>query len=184
MRLSSLLYCMALTCFLLGLSSCKNNFEDIKKINQFDALPIGEADTIRVVYTDSTKIVAILTAPKNMDYTNQPFPYSEFPKGVSVVFFDQDESETYVKADYGILYNRTDVVDLRGNVRITTPEGTDLRTSQLYWDINLAWVFTEENFTFKNQDYDIAAQVLDANKSFDKITTGPLVGSVVVEEEL
>jgi len=25
---------------------------------------------------------------------------------------------------------------------------------------------------------------LDANKSFDKITTGPLVGSVVVEEEL
>lgn len=164
--------------------SCKNNFEEVKRINQFDALPIGEADTIRMVYTDDAKTVAILTAPKNIDYTNQPFPYSEFPDGVEVVFFDENDLETFVKADYGILYSRTDLVDLRGNVNITTPEGADLRTAQLYWDINRDWVYTEENFTFKNQDYDIAAKTLDANKSFTKIITGPLIGSVVVEEEL
>jgi hypothetical protein len=54
----------------------------------------------------------------------------------------------------------------------------------LYWDIKKEWVFTEENFTFKNEDYDIAANILDASRSFDKITTGPLVGNVLVEEEL
>ena len=164
--------------------SCKNNFEQVKQINQFDALPVGEADTIRVVYTDSTRTQAILTAPKNIDFTNQPFPFSEFPNGVNVVFFDDNAKETHVRADYGILYNKTDVVDLRGNVRITTPEGADLRTNQLYWDVNREWVFTEENFTFKNEDYDIAAKVLDASRSFSKITTGPLTGSVAVEEEL
>jgi LPS export ABC transporter protein LptC len=184
MRASSLLLRFSGVLLILLVLSCKNNFEEVKRINQFDALPIGEADTIRMVYTDDAKTVAILTAPKNIDYTNQPFPYSEFPNGVEVVFFDENDLETYVKADYGILYSRTDLVDLRGNVNITTPEGADLRTAQLYWDINRDWVYTEENFTFKNQDYDIAAKTLDANKSFTKIITGPLIGSVVVEEEL
>ena len=81
------------------------------------------------------------------------------------------------------MYSRTDIVDLRGNVFITTPEGAILNTSQLYWDIKKEWVFTQEYFTFKNEDYDIAANILDASRSFDKITTGPLVGNVLVEEE-
>lgn len=164
--------------------SCKNNFEQVKQLNQFDALPVGVADTIRVVYTDSAQTVAILKAPKNIDFTNQPFPYSEFPIGVEVVFFDENNKETFVRADYGIMYNRTNLVDLRGNVRITTPEGADLQTSQLYWDVDREWVFTQENFTFKNKDYHIAAKVLDASRSFNRITTGPLTGSVAVEEEL
>lgn len=184
MRIPQLLFNSSALLFVLFAISCKSNYEEVKKINQFDALPIGEADTIRLVYTDSARTVAILTAAKNMDYSNQPFPYSAFPKGVQVVFYDEEQAETHVKADYGILYTVTDLVDLRGNVVITTPEGADLNTNQLYWDINRDWVFTEENFTFKNQDYDIAANTLDANKSFNKITTGPLVGSVVIEEEL
>ena len=95
----------------------------------------------------------------------------------------ENNKETHVKADYGIMYSRTDIVDLRGNVFITTPEGAVLNTSQLYWDIKKEWVFTQEYFTFKNEDYDIAANILDASRSFDKITTGPLVGNVLVEEE-
>ena len=52
--------------------SCKDNFAQLKTISQFDALPIGEADTIRVVYTELAKTIAVLTAPKNIDYTNLP----------------------------------------------------------------------------------------------------------------
>ena len=163
--------------------SCKDNFAQLKTISQFDALPIGEADTIRVVYTEFAKTIAVLTAPKNIDYTNQPFPYSEFPNGVQVVLYDENNKETHVMADYGVIYSRTDIVDLRGNVFVTTPEGAVLNTSQLYWDIKKEWVFTQEYFTFKNEDYDIAAYILDASRSFDKITTGPLVGNVLVEEE-
>lgn len=175
--------CVVLVCAIATIS-CKNNFDQVKQLNQFDSLPIGEADTIRVVYTDSARTLAVLTAPKNIDYTNQPFPYSEFPNGVEVVFYDDNGKETFVSANYGVMYNRTNLVDLQGNVHITTPEGADLRTTQLYWDVDREWVFTEESFTFKNKDYDIAARILDASRSFNKITTGPLVGSVVVEEEL
>ena len=93
---------MAVLIALVSLS-CKDNFAQLKTISQFDALPIGEADTIRVVYTELAKTIAVLTAPKNIDYTNQPFPYSEFPNGVQVVLYDENNNETHVKADYGIM---------------------------------------------------------------------------------
>ena len=181
-RTAHFLKFMAVLIALISLS-CKDNFAQLKTISQFDALPIGAADTIRVMYTEQAKTIAVLTAPKNIDYTNQPFPYSEFPNGVQVVLYDENDKETHVKSDYGIMYSKTDLVDLRGNVFITTPEGAVLNTSQLYWDIKKEWVFTQEYFTFKNEDYDIAANILDASRSFDKITTGPLVGNVLVEEE-
>ena len=41
-----------------------------------------------MIYTDSTKIKAILTAPKYLDYTNLSFQYSTFPKGLKVDFFE------------------------------------------------------------------------------------------------
>ena len=112
--------CVVLVCAIATIS-CKNNFDQVKQLNQFDSLPIGEADTIRVVYTDSARTLAVLTAPKNIDYTNQPFPYSEFPNGVEVVFYDDNGKETFVSANYGVMYNRTNLVDLQGNVHITTP---------------------------------------------------------------
>ena len=57
---------MAVLIALVSLS-CKDNFAQLKTISQFDALPIGEADTIRVVYTELAKTIAILTAPKNRE---------------------------------------------------------------------------------------------------------------------
>ena len=41
--------------------SCKDNFDQLKTISQFDALPIGEADTIRVVYTELAKTIAAVS---------------------------------------------------------------------------------------------------------------------------
>lgn len=76
-----------------AICSCKNNFEQVKQLNQFDALPVGEADTIRVVYTDSAQTLAILTAPKNLDYTNQPF-----------------RVRTLVARDYAAAFEKCDVI--------------------------------------------------------------------------
>jgi hypothetical protein len=94
MKRQRTLNCVVAVLIALVVLSCKDNFAQVKTISQFDALPIGEADTIRVVYTELAKTIAVLTAPKNIDYTNQPFPYSEFPNGVEVVFFDENTKET------------------------------------------------------------------------------------------
>jgi len=163
--------------------SCEDNFQEIKKINNYTKFPIGVAENIKLIYTDSAKVKAILTSTLNNDFTNQLFPYSEFPDGVKITFFDNKNQETTVTSDYAIAYNKTNIVDLVGNVVINTHDGSVLKTSQIYWDPEQEWLFTEKKFTFKNIDYDISAVRLDANRSFTIFNSGELEGQVVIEDK-
>ena len=53
--------------------SCEDNTSALKEINSDRQDPIGTASNIRMVYTDSIKIQAILTAPKHIEtYRKSP----------------------------------------------------------------------------------------------------------------
>ena len=43
--------------------SCKDNFQEIKNINNYSNYPIGIAENLKLIYTDSAKVKAILTSP-------------------------------------------------------------------------------------------------------------------------
>ena len=161
---------------------CEDNTTALKEINSDRQDPIGTALNIRMVYTDSIKVQAILTAPKHIDYTNLEFRYAEFPEGLKVIFFDDQGNENEVLADYGILYNDTKLIDLQGNVQLKSHEGSVLTTQQLFWDAENEWLFTEQPFKFKDKDYDFDAIRLDTNKDFTKFQTGNLIGTVAVSE--
>ncbi len=164
------------------LLSCEDNFQEIQNINSKNILPIGITENLKLIYTDSAKVKAILYSDLNKDFTNQSFPYSEFPEGVKITFYDNDLNETIVTSDYAITYNKTNIVNLIGNVVINNFDGSELKTKQLYWDPEQEWLFTEEKFSFKNIDYDIIANRLDANRSFTIFNTGKLDGKVLVED--
>lgn len=162
--------------------SCSDSTEAVKEIQAFNTNPVGTAQNIRMVYTDSLQIQAILTAPVHVDYSNLSFEYAEFPKGLKVVFFDDQRNENTVTADYGLLYNATNLIDLQDNVVLESSDGSLLRTDQLFWDAENEWLFTERPFTFENQDYDLNAIRLDTNKEFSKFQTGKLTGTIAVSE--
>ena len=163
--------------------SCDDGSSTLKQINQFIENPVGIAYDIHMTYTDSAKVKAILTAPLNLDYTHLSFKYSEFPEGLKIIFYNNNNEENTVVADYGILYNQTKIVDLQGNVVLLSDDGSRLETSQMYWDSEKEWLFTEQPFTFKNINYDMAAIRLDTNKEFSKFQTGNLTGTMSVKEQ-
>jgi LPS export ABC transporter protein LptC len=163
--------------------SCADSTEALSEINKDRQEPLGTATNIRMVYTDSIKIQAILTSPKHVDYTNLSFRYAEFPEGLKVVFFDELEQENELIADYGILYNDTKLIDLRGNVKLKSHNGSILITEQLFWDAESEWLFTEKPFTFEDNDYNFEALRLDTNKEFSKFQTGSLIGTITVSEQ-
>ena len=163
--------------------SCEDSSDVLSEIIQDRQEPLGTAWNIRMVYTDSTKIQAILTAPRHVDYTNLSFRYAEFPEGLKVVFYDNLERENELVADYGILYSDTKLIDLKGNVRLQSHDGSVLTTTQLFWDAESEWLFTEKPFRFEDNDYNFEALRLDTNKEFTKFQTGSLIGTVTVSEE-
>ena len=144
--------------------------------------PIATSFGIRMVYTDSLKINSILISPKHEDYKNSFLKYSIFPDGLELVFYDNFGCPSKVEADYGTIYKDTSILDLVGNVKISSSEGDYLVTSQLYWDAESDWFFTNKKFKFWNSDYNVVAKRLDANKQFSKFNTGRLTGTMSVEE--
>ena len=163
--------------------SCDDSSTLLKQINTFKENPVGIAYDINMTYTDSASIKARLEAPVHLDFSHLSFKYSEFPDGLKVIFYNEQNQENTVYADYGILYNQTKIVDLQGNVVLLSYDGSRLETDQMYWDAEKEWLFTEEPFLFQNNDYNLAANRLDTNKEFSKFQTGKLSGTIAVEEK-
>ena len=163
--------------------SCDDSSTLLKQINTFNENPVGIAYNINMTYTDSASIKARLEAPVHLDFSHLSFKYSEFPDGLRVIFYNEQNQENTVYADYGILYNQTKIVDLQGNVVLLSYDGSRLETDQMYWDAEKEWLFTEEPFLFQNNDYNLAANRLDTNKEFSKFQTGKLSGTIAVEEK-
>lgn len=128
--------------------SCESNFKEVQKLNNKKFIPTGQADTINLVYTDSGRVKAILISPKMIDYGSVENPYTEFPKGIRVTLYDDNNNKNYVDADYAVSYKRTSLIDLQGNVKITTFDNKILETSQLYFDQKNEWFFTEKHFKY------------------------------------
>ncbi|MGB2404814.1 MAG: LPS export ABC transporter periplasmic protein LptC [Flavobacteriaceae bacterium] len=163
--------------------SCDFDKSEQLSNTQFKGEPSAVAYDIRMVYTDSLKVKAILTAQEHRDYSNLSLQHSIFPKGLKVVFIDEFKRENIITADYGTLYNSTSIIDLQGNVVLQTSDGGILKTPQLFWDAKTDWIFTEETFNFSNPEYDVVATRLDTNKEFTKFKTGKLTGTVAVQED-
>ncbi|MCB0442512.1 MAG: LPS export ABC transporter periplasmic protein LptC [Flavobacterium sp.] len=158
---------------------CQSNFKEIQKINVSEFMASGEADSVNMKYTDSGKIKAILVSPKMFDYATVHYPFTEFPLGVEVTLYDQDGKRNYIKSDYAISFKGTDIIDLQGNVKMTSDGGQYLETEQLYYDQKNEWFFTEKKFKFTDPNKgETQGEGLDFSKDFKRINFQKVSGVI------
>ena len=127
---------------------CESNFKEVQKSNFSEFVPSGEAEKINLKYTDSGRITAILVSPIMKEYATVDFPFTDFPKGIDVTLYDKNNKRTIILADYATSFKSTNIIDLQGNVKITSQDGQILETDQLYFDQKNEWFFTEKSFKF------------------------------------
>ncbi|WP_379811572.1 LPS export ABC transporter periplasmic protein LptC [Flavobacterium chuncheonense] len=133
--------------------SCEGNLKDVQKINRSTFMPTGDADTLNLKYTDSGRVKSVLKSPKMLDYSNIEFPFTEFPKGIEVNMYDNNNKiTTTITSNYAISYKNTNIIDLQGNVTITSFDGKKMETSQLYFDQKNEWFFTEQHFKYSDSE--------------------------------
>ncbi len=165
--------------------------EAIKKV-----YPQGVATNFTLTYTEaikemstqdssSSRVIAILKSPLNEDYDNLSFKYKEFPKGLQVDFFDEENRKSVIMADYAIIYSQTNLIDLQGNVVLESHDGKKLETPQLYWDRKNKWIFTEAEFTYTNpEDGTIMdGEGMDFNREFTFFSANKTYGLMTIKED-
>jgi LPS export ABC transporter protein LptC len=151
----------------MALFSCQGNYQEIQKMGRSDNAPIAIGQQVDVKYTDSGRVVTNLKAPLLHDYSNLGFPYQEFPEGVEVWFWNEQDEVSKVEADYAIRYEETSLVDLRKNVKLLTSDSLELMADQIFWDQKNKWVFTDQPYRirFKDGSYN-DGQGFDSNEDF------------------
>ena len=131
--------------------SCESDIKKVQHLSETIFIPTGEADTINLKYTDSGRIKSILKSTKMLDYSSITHPFTEFPKGILVTLFDNNGNTTTIVSDYAISYKKTSIIDLKGNVTISSQNGKKLETEQLYFDQKNEWFFTEKHFKYSDE---------------------------------
>jgi LPS export ABC transporter protein LptC len=176
--------------------SCQDTYQRVGDEKQIEVYPQGVAQNFELTYTETTeelesedegisRVIAILKSPLSEDYDNMLFKYRTFPKGLEVEYFDNDNNKSTIRADYGIIYSQTNMIDLRGNVVIETHDGKKLETSQLYWDRKEEWIFTQEKFTYTNpEDGSIMdGEGMDFNRDFSFFKANRTYGLMTIKED-
>lgn len=166
--------------------SCKNNFKEVQQMGLLQNQPIGEAEGINLKYTESEddslgKIVANLKSPKMLDYSNRDFSFSEFPEGINLTLYDKEGGKNVVISDYAIVYNQTDLIDLRGNVILITKTKDTLFADQMYYDQRKEWLFTNQAVKLRSsQSNSGAGNIFDSDTEFKnmKVSESSGVGFV------
>ena len=162
-----------------GFFSCESNFKEVQKQNFTEFAPSGEADDFNMEYTDSGRIKSILISPKMLDYASVEFPFTEFPKGIHVTFYDPKNKKTFVTSNYAVSYKTTDVIDLQGKVRITNETGQVLETEQLYFDQKNEWFYTEKKFKFTDPKGVSYGEGIDFSKDFKIVNSQKISGEII-----
>lgn len=150
--------------------ACENDFSEVQKVGILQNQPVGESVNIDLKYTemknDSVRLVANLLSPKMLDYSNRDFSFREFPEGILLKIYDDDDKVTTIKSRYAIFYIDTDIIDLRDNVTITTHDNEILSTNQLYYNQKLEWVFTNKPWVFQQATGPKRGNGFDSDKDF------------------
>ncbi len=162
--------------------SCKNNFKDIQNIGILDSGPLSIAENINTKYTDSGKLKSHLISPKMLNYSNREFAFYEFPEGINLTMFDKENNKSNVVADYAILYDETDLIDLQGNVVLTTHKKDTLFADQLFYDQKKEWLFTNLPVRFRTKNELINGNGFDSNRDFTNAQVLEVTGRIFIDE--
>jgi len=169
---------MLLCVVVIAVSACESNLREVQKSTFSEFTPSGEADNFNLKYTDSGRITTNLISPKMLDYATVSFPFTEFPKGVDVTFFDKNGRRTFVRSDYAVSYKATQVIDLQGNVRISSENGQVMETPQLYFDQQENWFFTEQRFKLTDPKGTSYGEGIDFSRDFKIVNSQKISGQI------
>src|SRR5579872_1250823 len=128
------------------ITGCENDLKDLQKISANEVnKPVTSYTDVDVIYSDSAKVKAHMTAPLMLDYDKVEKPYTEMPKGVKVIFYDGNLKETgTITSDYAIYHKKEKIILLRKNVVGTNVKGETFTSDELIWDQNTKQVTSNQ----------------------------------------
>ena len=180
----NLLKSVAVVLAMGALFSCENNIKVVQEISAVDTLAELTATHIRYIRSDSGHRQLVLTSPLLMKFGGEK-PYTEFPKGFHVVFYDTTgQAISSIRAGYGIRWERKGLLVSRNNVVVKNLKTHEqLNTEKLVWDEKKHRIYSPGFVKITSPDRVIFGDSMKASENFSQRTIYGIRGTVDVTED-
>ncbi len=147
-------------------------------------MPVESAKNISLIRSDSAKLILIMTSPQLDRYQDEQ-SYTKFPKGLKVVFYDQNKNiKSQLTAKYAVNYEDRKLMEIKSNVIIIDfDKGDTIYTESLNWDQNTKKIFSNSLVKKVNKDETLYGDGFDSDESFSNYTLRRPRGEINLDKE-
>jgi LPS export ABC transporter protein LptC len=168
---------------IFGISACETNREEVMALGKKATMPSLTGKGVTMLYSDSTILKIKLTTPQMQKYENTKEPMTIMPKGLFVIFYDQNGKEsTTLKSDYGVRYETTKRMEVKYNVEAVNVNGEKLNTEHLIWDEQKKKIISDDFVKITTAKEIIMGKGLEANQDFTQYEIKEVTGTIRVED--
>ena len=103
------------------------------------------AENVNILYSDSATVKMKITSPLMYRYVENRKSIEEFPEGLIVEFYDENQNITsWLEADYALRKESDDIILVKENVSLYNKRKEKLETDELIYDSKKGIISTDK----------------------------------------
>lgn len=163
-------------------SGCENDLEKIKAFSSPQDLPVLYAENYKSTYIDSGQVRNYLEAPVLQQFESDGRPFIEFPKGVILNKFDnQNKIISKITADYAKQYTKENKWEAKYNVIAINSDGDTLKTEHLIWEEKAGKIYSDKLVKFVRQDKIIYGEGFESDQDMGNWRISQVNGTLCID---
>lgn len=169
---------------ILLIYSCENDIKTVSMISEKSQSLEMRAKNTHLIYSDSAKILLDVKAEVVEKYSNIEKPYTEFPKGMNVVFFSSyPDTSSFIRCNYAINHEQEKYWEATGNVIVRNKIGEQLNTEYLVWDEKKEKIYSDKTVKITTSEDIIWGEGFESDQNFSNWQIKNVKGTIVINEE-
>lgn len=169
--------------FTLVLFCCENDIKKIEEISKLDTIPDIYSLNYSMLYSDSTKVLFNLRAPRIEQFSKLEKPFTEFKEGINVVYFSRyPDTSSMFRANYAIRYDNEALWETKGDVVARNTKGEVLNTEFLIWDEKGEKLHSDRQVTVRTNQDIIQGIGFESDQDFSNWTIKKVTGTFIIDE--
>lgn len=168
----------------LLLTSCKQEIDVLENIPSLEKLPEQIVYDFQTVYTDSGLVQIIAESPHMISYDDKDAPYSEFPEGIKVRFYNgTEEVQSRLSAKFAIYYHQKGLWEARDSVVAVNQKQEVLETELLFWNEREKSIYSDKFVKVTTAQQVIMGEKFESNQDFTDWTIHEVSGTFYLKDE-
>lgn len=181
--LTGIIMTAALAAVSLLMASCKSNDLTVKDL-QIKELPSLSARDVETTYTDSGRVTLMISAPAIEQYSAAENPYTIFPRGMTVLFYEMaDEPQASITSHYARYTDKDNTWELRDSVVAVSSKGEKLETELLYWNQPKDRIWSDRFVRFTHDGQIVMGTGFESDSRFTNWSIKNVTGTIYIRDE-